>query len=168
MRKDGIIKHGDLVHIWAKYRGSDFTSLAENFIRLLEKLGMCFLVEQDRDKPFLEQRSIIPALLPDRTIQDGKRDNEAIAGGNRNFHSCWSRDPPFNRAIEIERSLLFNVIPMELISRLLVQLHPLFRRVWFGRTRRCSICVTRTRKRGCASQSPITPSSARPTPSRRW
>ena len=52
MRKDGIVKHGDLVHIWAKFRKkrtensdggkNEFESLAHTFMTLLEKLGVCF------------------------------------------------------------------------------------------------------------------------------
>ena len=51
-RKDGIVKHGDLVHIWAKFRKkrtensdggkNEFESLAHTFMTLLEKLGVCF------------------------------------------------------------------------------------------------------------------------------
>ena len=74
MRKDGIVKHGDLVHIWAQFRKrtensdggkNEFESLAHTFMTLLEKLGVCFVVSENVKKPFMEQRSIIPALLPD-------------------------------------------------------------------------------------------------------
>jgi len=63
------VKHGDLVHIWAKFRkgtkNNEFESLAQIFMTLLQKLGVCFVISDDVKKPFMEQRSIIPALLPD-------------------------------------------------------------------------------------------------------
>ena len=72
MRKDGVIKHADLVHIWSKFTknstAKDFSSLATTFMTLLEKLGVCFVVGEDKGKPFMEQRSIIPALLPDQPL----------------------------------------------------------------------------------------------------
>jgi len=42
MRKDGIVKHGDLVHIWAKFRkgSKEFESLAQTFMTLLQKMGV--------------------------------------------------------------------------------------------------------------------------------
>ena len=57
MRKDGIVKHGDLVHIWAEFRkgNGEFGSLAQTFMILLEKLGVCFVVSEDVKKPFMEQ-----------------------------------------------------------------------------------------------------------------
>ena len=63
-RKDGIIYHKDLVYFWTQFKdqGRDFNSLASTFLSLLEKFGVCFIVEED--KPFLDQKSIIPSLLP--------------------------------------------------------------------------------------------------------
>jgi len=66
MRKNGIVKHGDLVHIWAKFRKrtenseggqNEFESLAQTFMTLLQKMGVCFVVSEDVKKPFMEQRS---------------------------------------------------------------------------------------------------------------
>ena len=127
MRKDGIVKHGDLVHIWAKFRKkrtengdegkNDFESLACTFMTLLEKLGVCFVVSEDVKKPFMEQRSIIPALLPDEPLSQ-RKDTDSV------FVQCWPKDPPFDRPAQVERIMKFSVVPGELVNRLLVQLHP--------------------------------------------
>ena len=114
-RKNGIVKHSDLVHIWSRFKDrSDFEHLFATFIFLLEKFGVCFVVAEDKSKSFLEQRSIIPSLLPDIT-------QEEI---NSKLRQVWPKDAPFNRSIEIERILKFNLVPSELVSRLLVRLHP--------------------------------------------
>jgi len=90
MRKDGIVKHGDLVHIWAKFRkgNSEFESLAQTFMTLLQQLGVCFAISEDVKKPFMEQRSIIPALLPDEPLSQ-RRDTRTM------FAQFWPKDPPF-------------------------------------------------------------------------
>jgi len=81
MRKDGIVKHGDLVHIWAQFRKRtentdggkyEFESLAQTFMTLLQKMGVCFVISEDVKKPFMEQRSIIPALLPNEPLSQRK------------------------------------------------------------------------------------------------
>jgi len=90
------VKHGDLVHIWAKVRrrtentdggNSEFESLAQTFMTLLDKLGVCFVVSEDVKKPFTEQRSIIPALLPNEPLSQ-RRDTQFA------FVQCWPKDPP--------------------------------------------------------------------------
>ena len=98
MRKDGIVKHGDLVHIWAKFRkgNSEFESLAQTFMTLLQMMGVCFVVSEDVKKPFMEQRSIIPALLPNEPLSQ-RRDTGSV------FVQCWPKDPPFDRPVQIER-----------------------------------------------------------------
>ena len=131
MRKDGIVKHGDLVHIWAKFRkgtkdASEFESLAQTFMILLQKLGVCFVLGEHEKKPFMEQRSIIPALLPDEPLSQ-RKETQAV------FCECWPKDPPFNRPVQIERIVKFSVVPSELVSRLLVQLHPYIQRSLVGK-----------------------------------
>ena len=95
MRKDGIVKHGDLVHIWAKIRKrtengdggkNEFESLAQTFMTLLQKLGVCFVISEDVKKPFMEQRSIIPALLPNEPLSQ-RKDTGSV------FGQCWPKDP---------------------------------------------------------------------------
>ena len=48
------------------------------------------------------------------------------------FRDAWPNDPPYNRPIQIERIIKFNVVPDELVSRLLVLIHPMIQNnlVW--------------------------------------
>ena len=128
MRKDGIVKHGDLVHIWAKFRkgNNEFESLAQTFMILLQKMGVCFVISEDVEKPFMEQRSIIPALLPDEPLSQ-RKDTGSV------FVQCWPKDPPFDRPVQIERIVKFSVVPGELVSRLLVQLHRFIQKSLVGK-----------------------------------
>ena len=128
MRKDGIVKHGDLVHIWAKFRkgNSEFESLAQTFMTLLQKMGVCFVVSEDVKKPFMEQRSIIPAFLPNEPLSQ-RRDTGSV------FVQCWPKDPPFDRPVQIERIVKFSVVPGELVSRLLVLLHGFIQKSLVGK-----------------------------------
>jgi len=95
----------------------EFSSLCSTFITLLQTLGVCFVMEEDRSKPFMEQRSIIPAILRERgTPQDTL---------SSRFWSVWPSDPPPSKPVQIEKVLKFkNIVPGELVSRLLVHLHP--------------------------------------------
>jgi len=118
MRADGTVKHANLAHVWKKLaaKGDEEISevLCQDFVRVLETLGVCFVVQEDPPKKeFLDQSMMIPGLLPTRGMSHGSK-----------FEKYWSRDPPFDRPIEMERNLLFNVLPMDLVSRLLVRLHP--------------------------------------------
>jgi len=91
MRKDGIVKHGDLVHIWAKFRKGNG--------------------EFGSNEP-LSQRKDIGSV----------------------FAQCWPKDPPFDRSVQIERIVKFSVVPGELVSRLLVQLHPFIQKSLVGKS----------------------------------
>ena len=128
MKKDGIVKHGDLVHIWAQFRkgNNEFESLAQTFMTLLQKMGVCFVVSEDVKKLFMEQRSIIPALLPDEPLTQ-RKDACSV------FVQCWPKDPRFDRSVQIERIVKFSVVPGELVSRLLVQLHPFIQQSLVGK-----------------------------------
>jgi len=121
MKKDGVMNHIDLQHIWKRFKregmsGEEFSSLCSTFITLLQTLGVCFVMEEDGSKPFMEQRSIIPFNLPERgTPQDVL---------SSKFWSVWPNDPPPSKPVQIERVLKFkNIVPGELVSRLLVHLH---------------------------------------------
>jgi len=116
-RKDGIIQHSSLSFIWSRFKDNHkgkLESLLVSFVSLLQKLGVLFVMEEDQEKPFLQQRSILPFLLPTKPI--GKE----LA----RFEKIWPKDAPYSRPIEVERILKFNVLPGELVSRLLVLLHP--------------------------------------------
>ena len=89
MKKDGIVKHGDLVHIWAKFRkgNTEFELLAHTFMTLLQKFGVWYMISEDVKKPFMEERSIVPALLPNESLNQ-RKDTCSV------FVQCWPKDPP--------------------------------------------------------------------------
>jgi len=136
--QNGMVKHSDLILIWSMFKGrTDFDQIASILIALMIKFEVCFTLESDRDKPFFEQRSLVPALLPEKLRPDReKKEVKELNSGEREklakFHLAWPRDPPFQRFIQLERIIKFNVVPMELVSRLLVRLHPLIQEglVW--------------------------------------
>ena len=129
MKKGGVVRHADLHQIWGRFftkgmSGEEFSSLCSTFMTLLQTLGVCFVIEEDRSKPFMEQRSIIPSLLPPRYQANAVESNWLKAADFKElFDRCWPLDAPFDRPVEMERSLHFNVVPVELVSRLLVHLH---------------------------------------------
>ena len=49
------------------------------------------------------------------------------------FVQCWPKDPPFDRPVQIERTVKFSVVPGELVSRLLVQLHRFIQKSLVGK-----------------------------------
>jgi len=83
-------------------------------MKLLQNMGVCFVIPGDDGSDFSKQSSIVPAYLPVRSSRDEKDDR---------FKKAWPNDPPPERPSEVERVLKFHVIPSELVSRLLVSLH---------------------------------------------
>ena len=115
-RKNGTIYHKDLVHVWKQFQDhKNFNSLASTFLSILEKFGVCFVVEEDKHKEFLDQRSIIPSLLPEKPPSHLET--------MKPFREAWPSDPPYNIPVQIERVIKFNIVPDELVSRLLVLIH---------------------------------------------
>jgi len=63
----GMIHHKDLKSLWGGFHPAedkDFFLLAEALTGFLKQLDVCFVVEEDKNKEFLEQRSLFPCLLP--------------------------------------------------------------------------------------------------------
>jgi len=126
----GILKHKDLLSIWPMFRKpgqpiSQFWKKAQSLLPLMEKFEVTFpLTPKESNLPFEERESLVPALLQ---TQKGLASKEEKA--------AWPSDPPHDKPIEIERSILFNVLPIELVSRLLVRLHHLIQDnlVWRNR-----------------------------------
>jgi len=106
-RGDGIINHSQLSIFWPKHANS-----VKDLIGLLEKFEVCFTL-QESGESFAEQKSIIPSLLP-QTLQ---------APLTQKLKDIWSDDVPKN-CFQLERIYNFNIIPNELVSRLLVRFHP--------------------------------------------
>ena len=64
-RRNGIVNHKDLSSFWNKFASrSDFEQLCQNLIELMENFEVCFVLEEDKQKPFSEQRSLVLSLLP--------------------------------------------------------------------------------------------------------
>ena len=80
--KDGIVKHSDLPQVWKAFKDrKDFSEISLKLFSLMRKFEVCFTLAGDEGKPFQEQRSLIPGLLPERIgadpndpIEKAKRD----------------------------------------------------------------------------------------------
>ena len=112
----GYLKNGKLLHkqprvIWPKYEQQ-----AEFLMSLMEKFEVCFEFQQQQqqDQPqpsFWERTSVITAYLPEQPL-----DKEFNA-------NVWPEECPMKTS-QLRREYRFNIIPKELVSRLLVRLHP--------------------------------------------
>jgi len=99
--KDGILYHSKLSSFWPNYMDK-----AEMLMALMEKFEMGFKLNEDEGKPFKDQRSLIVSYLPENKPQE--------------LSTHW---PNEIKNEEIERIILFNIIPAEMISRLFVCLY---------------------------------------------
>jgi len=113
----GRVKHERLKLIWSmfpKRSEEEFWNLTKTLLILMEKFEVCFPIASENPyASFQERESLIPGYLPYKREKSEKE------------RQIWPDDPPHNRSIEIERSILFNVLPIELVSRLLVRIHDL-------------------------------------------
>jgi len=113
---NGILLHHYLRDIWP-----DYVSKAEFLLALMEKFEVCFELgdrnqQQDSEpqqpkKDFWGRESVITSYLPEQP---------ASVDFNRRV---WTDACPM-RTSELCRDYTFNIIPKELVSRLLVRLHP--------------------------------------------
>jgi len=105
MRLNGIIDYSQLNRIW-----NGPTNLIDTYLFLLEKFEVCFLLE-DQQNENEKKKLIIPNLL-----------SEDKLGIEEKLEKKW---PITIRRgeIEIERIFLFNQVPSEMVSRLLVRFH---------------------------------------------
>lgn len=102
---DGRLKHKDLRLIWPGYQDR-----AEFLLALMEKFEVCFELDQEPKPAFWERQSVITSYLPEEP--PAKEFNKQV----------WpDQCPP--RTSELRRLYQFNIIPKELVSRLLVRLH---------------------------------------------
>jgi len=119
-RQNGLVAHQDLIHIWPSVRSYDHPeSLFPKFLSLLQSFGVCFPIENQLDLPFMQRRSIIPSLLPEKPESSAGEGNTKL----KKFKDAWPADPPHYQPVQIERIVKFNVIPEELVARLMVSLH---------------------------------------------
>jgi len=116
-RENGFLAHQDLFHIWGSFGSHENPQeLFSTFLSLLERFGVCFMFEEDADLPFNQRRSIIPSLLPEMPRQES---HQAI----RKFREVWPKVLPYHLPIQMERIIKFNLIPEELVGRLVVSLN---------------------------------------------
>jgi len=108
--KNGILNPKDLALIWVDSASKYANTLpAEKVISLLEKLEVCFTLEQDRSLPFEERRIIITARLPEQ------RPSSLL-------EKVFPPDCP-PTSIQVQQFFLFDVMPTWVISRLLARLY---------------------------------------------
>ena len=98
---NGELKHSDLKEIWP----AECHKNAEYLLALMEKFEVCFRMGQNEDD-FWARRSIVTGYLPEEPMSPIQ----------------WpDRCPP--KMSQIRWTYTFNIIPKELVSRLLVRLH---------------------------------------------
>jgi len=118
--KDGVVKHSDLPQIWNSVgTEGNFESLAVKLISLMTKFEACFVLEEP-DKSFMEKSSLIPWMLPEK---NAKHTSPLLKRKAEDWDLVWPKDPPFDRPLQLERTIQFNLVPGELVSRLMVRLH---------------------------------------------
>jgi len=144
----GKLKHKHLKQIWSDFstpdQSFDFWGLAQKLISLMQQFEVCFEIEpslsdeRGTKRDFQERESLVPSLLdekgkpPEAVLEMKEKKEQPLTPEEkeqlrkiRMEKRVWPRDPPYNQKVEIERSILFNVLPIELVSRLLVKLHHL-------------------------------------------
>ena len=115
-RATGIINHSDFHYFWPRYR-----QITPTLLSLLEQFEVCFRLKETETDLFENQKTIIPNLLPEKIPQTIEQ----------RMLVYWPIDVPPGK-VQIERTFSFNVLPIELVSRLLVRLHPYIheRMIW--------------------------------------
>jgi len=132
--KNGFISHEHLGQVWGDVREairhqllsrasepvspeklereleSMFLGSAERLMALMEKMEVCFQLYTPKPERFWDRQSLIPGLLSEEVPL--------------RLPSVWPPDVPYGM-IQIERILDFNIIPSELVSRLIVRVHSL-------------------------------------------
>jgi len=98
--KDGILNHSDLNILWLNYMDK-----VKMLMSLMERFEICFKLKEDEEKPFNEQRSLIVSYLPENEPND--------------LSTYWSNESSTKNE-EIQRTVQFNMIPKEMVSRLFV------------------------------------------------
>jgi len=98
--KNGVLYHSDLNIFWPNYMDK-----SEMLMTLMEKFEICFKLKEDEGKPFKDQRSLIVSYLPENKPKD--------------FSTYWPNELSIKNE-EIERTIIFNMIPKEMVSRLFV------------------------------------------------
>jgi len=91
----------------------------------LKKASDLFIPAAKDQAVFFNLSSIIPSLLPVKPPPSQSLDSLSKEEREKLdlFQSLWPQDLPHNQKVQVERVLRFNVVPAELVARLLVRLH---------------------------------------------
>jgi len=145
-RKYGMISHRDLVSFWPEVAPRiDF----EQLIRLMEAFDVCFVVPDDKGKPFLDQRSILPGLLPmymtekemsqeleankrwlemkggysTHDFQEALRRFDYVREQQQKWKNLWPDRPHAVQKYSFESVFQFGAVPAEIVSRVIARLY---------------------------------------------
>lgn len=133
VKEGGQMKHGDLIHRWARFRpmqrtAEEFLALIMTLVRFLERLEVGFVRREEaergaRKRSFLDLATVVPCLLPEKP-----RDlPPSAAEYPSRFQRVWPVEPPADRPVELARVLTFNLFLPEFANRLFVRLHLLIK-----------------------------------------
>ena len=98
---NGRLNHQDLKFIWPKYQDKSAFLIA-----LMEKFEVCFELNPNSSEDFFSRESIITSYLPEDPPEE--------------FTSNWTEACPKD-TYQLSNKYQFNIIPKELVSRLLVR-----------------------------------------------
>jgi len=122
--RNGVLAHSDLAQLWPQYE-----SHSEVLMNLVEKFEICFRIsegdlngsrsasrviyeiedwQKQSEANFFQQLSVFPSMLPLDTPAQ--------------FPRIWTSEPGEGE-VQLERVFKFNVVPLEMISRLVVRLY---------------------------------------------
>jgi len=111
----GRLKHTDLEKIWDHLKMQK-GYLYQLLVATMEKYEILFQYPEEENKNFFDQISIIPALLPDKTIE------ELLEGSSEpQLSKKWPKELPKSH-FENLHYLVFNTIPGEFVSQVLCRL----------------------------------------------
>jgi len=135
IRETGYIHHSHLRVCWPDLaKRSDFETTAFLLVELLEKFDLCFVLPEDLGKPFFEQRSTFPSLLPPFPKVKIVRNESSLAAhsiSEQEFEELkyqvwaklWPVALPLHQPIQMERVFKFQVVPEELVSLVISKHH---------------------------------------------
>jgi len=135
-RRKGIVQHSDFKTFFAEVtRRYNYVDEIPKIVRLMERFDVCFVLPEDRTKPFFEQRSVIPSLLPFKPIVS--RNTKALSRTQseifedyesfklKSWKKAWPETRPPHQCHEMERFVHFSVVPAELVASVVSRFHHL-------------------------------------------
>jgi len=121
-RKGGIIRFENLEKLWPELADNEsFKEKAGFLIGLMEKFDTCFVLADDKQKKLEEQRIVIPSLLLRKPVSERTEACRKHEKERMNFF--WPTNPSHLHPYHLERIFKFDVLPTELVSRVIARLH---------------------------------------------